>query len=54
MFGDYGNVWESQPASQTMGNALIQYGYAVPEPATSLMLVLGAGLFAVTRRWRQD
>lgn len=54
MFGQYGNVLTTQEASGTMGNVIIQYGYAapVPEPATGLMLVLGASVVAFARRRR--
>ena len=50
-FGEYGDVWSTQPASQTMGNAVIQYGYAaVPEPGTWALLMGAGGLFAVLKR----
>jgi hypothetical protein len=41
MFGAYGDVWSTQPASAMMGNAVVQYGYAIPEPATALLLGFG-------------
>jgi hypothetical protein len=48
--GTYGDVWSTQPSSQTMGNAVIQYGNAVPEPGTWALLVGAGGLFALIKR----
>lgn len=51
MFGAYGNVLTTQEASGTMGNAIIQYGYAViPEPGTLGLLLGAGGLFALLKR----
>jgi len=33
-----------------MGNALVQYGVAVPEPGTWALLVGAGGLFALLKR----
>jgi hypothetical protein len=49
--GTYGDVWSTQPSNMTMGNAVIQYGYAaVPEPGTWALLVGAGGLFALLKR----
>ncbi len=52
MFGTdgYGDVWSTKPSSETMGNAVIQYGYAIPEPTTWALLMGAGGLFAIFRR----
>lgn len=51
MFGQYGNVWSTEPkGSNGIGNAVIQYGYAVPEPGTWALLVGAGGLFALLKR----
>jgi hypothetical protein len=51
MFGSYGDVWTTEPiASTNFANAVVQYGYAVPEPGTWALLLGAGGLFALLKR----